>query len=164
MIGWVVIALALLLVDGVALLVRGARGRRVDDHPICSRCGFDLFGRPESSMVCAECGADLARPHAIQHGRRVRRLGMIAAGSALLGFVFSVLLAAAWTKMSSTDWRQHAPLWYLRREIAGADAKARDAAFTQVTRRLTAGTLAQTEIDRLADEGLEAAGSGRPST
>jgi hypothetical protein len=29
-----------------ALLVFALRGRRVDDHPLCRKCGFDLFGKP----------------------------------------------------------------------------------------------------------------------
>jgi cytochrome c-type biogenesis protein CcmH/NrfF len=41
----------LLLLLGVLLVVRGMRGRAVDDHPICRRCGFDLFGRPEGSAA-----------------------------------------------------------------------------------------------------------------
>ena len=42
----VLILPALLLVAGIVLTVRGLRGRRVDDHPHCRKCGFDLIGLP----------------------------------------------------------------------------------------------------------------------
>ena len=34
------LAIAALL--GVFLVVRGWRGRRIDDHPLCRKCGYDL--------------------------------------------------------------------------------------------------------------------------
>jgi tRNA(Ile2) C34 agmatinyltransferase TiaS len=54
-----------LIVVGISALVRGLRGRRIDDHPLCRRCGFDLTGKPETSTRCPECGSDLRRPRAI---------------------------------------------------------------------------------------------------
>jgi hypothetical protein len=127
----------------------------VDDHPICRRCGFDLFNRPQSSTKCAECGADLARPHAIRDGRRVRRGGMIFAGAAILAIVFTVVGGAVWMSASTTDWREFAPVWYLRREALGVDPAARDAALAQLSKRVSAGKLSQPQIDALADEALK---------
>jgi hypothetical protein len=54
----------LLLVLGVLLIVRGLRGRAVDDHPICRRCGFDLTGRPEGVTICSEQEREGAAPAA----------------------------------------------------------------------------------------------------
>src|SRR3569833_487778 len=56
-----------------AVLAYAMRRRRIDDHPICRRCGFDLFGKPETSNICSECGADLARRRAIRVGHFHRR-------------------------------------------------------------------------------------------
>jgi hypothetical protein len=151
---WITLIPLFALALGVFLLVRGIHGRRVDDHPICRRCGFDLFGRPEGSNVCSECGADLNRPHAIQQGRRVRRGGMIAGGATMLGLLLLVGIGAAWVASSSGDWRTRAPVWYLRREANGAVAKARDAALTELNKRIVAGKLVQADIDALADDGL----------
>src|SRR2546425_8365233 len=103
---WMMLLPPAALLIGLVLLIRGLRGRRVDDHPICRRCGFDLFGRPETSTQCAECGADLTLPRAIQHGRRVRRGGMIFAGGTLVGIVLLIGGAVMWTTLSSTNWRQ----------------------------------------------------------
>lgn len=65
------ITLSLLLVFAVMLVI-ALRGRRVDDHPLCARCRFDLIGVPEPK-VCSECGADLQAPR----GRWVRRRPLV---------------------------------------------------------------------------------------
>src|SRR3954451_21021619 len=66
------------------------RGRRIDDHPICRKCGFDLFGLPPTSHNCPECGRDLKRKRAdrIGHRRRLKTL-------LLLGLTF-FLASAGW--------------------------------------------------------------------
>ncbi|MDB5301957.1 MAG: hypothetical protein JWO87_3620, partial [Phycisphaerales bacterium] len=56
------------LAFAIALLAWGIRGRRVDDHPICAHCGFDLVGTPASSYVCSECGSDLRDSWAVRTG------------------------------------------------------------------------------------------------
>lgn len=66
---------------GAVLFLLALRGRRVDDHPLCGECDFDLTGRPAASKRCPECGADLTRPTAIVLGhRQPHRPGMVAAG------------------------------------------------------------------------------------
>src|SRR5688572_29100978 len=53
MVPGVLIALPILvLIAATVLLIAGLRGRRVDDHPLCRRCGFDLVGSPRESVVC----------------------------------------------------------------------------------------------------------------
>ena len=52
---------AVVAAASAVVLVVGWRGRRVNRHPICRRCEFDLFGRPAEATRCAECGADLRR-------------------------------------------------------------------------------------------------------
>lgn len=83
--------------SGVALLVLGVRGRRVDDHPLCRTCGFDLFGvrvgesgRPAR---CTECGVGLESPRTIRVGNRERRAGWLRWGLALA--LLGVVLAGA---------------------------------------------------------------------
>ena len=55
---FLVVALSVLGVLGVSLLRRGLRGRRVGAHPVCGKCGFDLFGLPADQAKCPECGND----------------------------------------------------------------------------------------------------------
>jgi hypothetical protein len=56
---------------GLILLIIGLRGWRIDDHPWCRKCRYDLSGLDEPA-ACPECGADLARRRAVRiglHGR-----------------------------------------------------------------------------------------------
>jgi len=46
-----VVAVASVLVAGVVLVWLGVRGRRVGDHPVCRKCGFDLVGLPAGLVV-----------------------------------------------------------------------------------------------------------------
>jgi hypothetical protein len=78
----IIIAPIFLLLLGLSciLLVKGLHGIRVGDHPVCRRCGFDLFGQPAGTVVCGECGSSLSLPGAVVIGHRNRRTGLIAAG------------------------------------------------------------------------------------
>jgi hypothetical protein len=50
-------ALTLFGLAGLILLVLGVRGWRIDDHPVCRRCRFDLVGVYPAIGACPECGA-----------------------------------------------------------------------------------------------------------
>src|SRR5215208_2333842 len=54
------------------MMILARRGRRIDDHPLCRKCGFDLFGLPGTSHNCPECGRDLRRRRATRIGHRQR--------------------------------------------------------------------------------------------
>lgn len=75
----------LLLAAGGILVVRGWRGKRLDDHPVCSRCRFDLHGLPidADEAACPECGVTLDK-HPPRIGRRRRSPARIVAGTVLL--------------------------------------------------------------------------------
>src|SRR5687767_3050429 len=60
------------------------RGRRVNDHPACRRCGYDLSGSLPGSHRCPECGSNLFQRRATRHGVRVRRSGLATASILLL--------------------------------------------------------------------------------
>src|SRR5688572_29350260 len=95
---------------------RGLRGRGVDDHPICRRCGFDLSGRPKARDRCPGCGSDLSARKAIRIGRRERRPRALAGGIALI-LPWTLLVAAigvAW--YGDTDVNRYKPVWWLIRE------------------------------------------------
>ena len=72
---WLPIIFALI---GIGFLVIGWRGRRIDHHPLCPRCGFDLFGKPElTNIVCPECGHTIATTFDVRIGHRQTRRGLI---------------------------------------------------------------------------------------
>ncbi len=160
---WLWLIPTLVLLTAVAMLWVGLRGRRVDDHPICRNCGFDLFGRPEGSLRCAECGAELLLRRAIVQGRRVRRRWMIAVGVLLLGIGLSVGGGDGYAAYAISDLQPHKPIWWLISEMNGSDAKARNAAVAELSRRLAAGQLARRQSDAAVDAMLDIQADARQS-
>ena len=160
---WLWLIPASAFIAAVAMLWLGLRGRRVNDHPICRRCGFDLFNRPETSARCPECGADLDKPRAIRIGRRERRGFFVATGGTLLAIVLTLggtLLvvtlavggAAGYAAFTITDWQPHKPAWWLVRELN--DPRVRNAAVSELSARLGAGKLAPHQVNAAVDKAL----------
>jgi ribosomal protein L37E len=147
---------------GGALTWLGMRGRRVDDHPICRKCGFDLFGRPEGSTRCAECGADTTRPRATRSGRRVRRRWAVVLGAMMLAVGLSLGTGGGYAAYTVTDWQTKKPVWWLVREMRSKNTATRDAAMSEATRRLAGSRLSQAELERILDYAL--AKQADPST
>src|SRR4051812_2253860 len=58
---------------GALMYLIARRGKRVNDHPMCRRCDFDLTGLPPTSDRCPECGSDIRRRRATYVGERQRR-------------------------------------------------------------------------------------------
>src|SRR5947199_4041388 len=112
---------ALFATAGLALMVAGVRGRTIDRHPVCRRCGFDLFGLPAERGACPECGAALVAARAVRIGNRQRRSRFIRAGVVLLlPAVFSLGLLG-WAARRVGRMQQYEPVWWLQREArAGA--------------------------------------------
>src|SRR4051812_25169022 len=97
---------------GAVLAWVGWRGGRVGDHPACRRCGFDLFGRPEGSRVCPECGTDLERPRATVAGVRTRRPSLLLAGAAV-ALAGGVRLTSDLRREVAPDPNAFKPTWWL---------------------------------------------------
>ncbi|MDB5295802.1 MAG: hypothetical protein JWO31_1785 [Phycisphaerales bacterium] len=138
----------------LVLVAVAYRGRPVDNHPLCRRCGFDLTGKPVDSFVCSECGADLNAPRAVRIGHRQPRRRLLAAAAAV------GLLAAGWVgiagygRASKVDWNRHAPAWWLVREAKGKDAATRDLALVELAQRISVNALSRPRVDELAELGL----------
>jgi hypothetical protein len=150
----ILVILILLFIVGVIMLVVGRRGVAIDDHPLCARCGFDLFGRPDGVDVCSECGGDLRQPHAIRLGHRRPRAGLAWTGGSLaavgiLGFGFF-----GWLALGSTNWQQLKPVWWLRWDTRSSDPKTRDPALTELDTRLNGGKLTDDQIAAVCDAAL----------
>jgi predicted RNA-binding Zn-ribbon protein involved in translation (DUF1610 family) len=108
---------------GVALLgwrifARGRRGRRIDDHPVCVRCKFDLTGRPADSYKCPECGSNLHVRSAIEIGNRQRREGLFYTGMAIALLGAIPLMTLICLSMMSVDPIRLKPFWWLLRDAA----------------------------------------------
>jgi hypothetical protein len=144
----------LVAVTAVVLLVVGRRGRRVNDHPICRRCGFDLVGRPEGSTVCSECGADLRHRRAVRIGARRRIGGMIVSALLLLIPALGCIAYLGWSASTDVPVAQRKPVWWLLNDAAGRDAVARDAAFNELLLRMRTGRLSDAQVIQVTERAL----------
>jgi hypothetical protein len=144
---------ALVLVIGVVLTTLGLRGRGIDDHPLCRRCGFDLFGS-SGSMRCPECGSELSAK-VIRHGHRVVRRRPLTVGL-ILGIPSFLFLAGLCAMVvRGTDLEPYKPFWMLLRE---GDARA----IAELNRReVIAGALSKSQEQRLLAAALDVQGDSK---
>jgi hypothetical protein len=116
------------------MLVAGVRGRRIDDHPLCRRCGYDLTGRHPDASRCPECGADMSNRSAIRVGHRTPSRRVVAVAMLLIIVSGVGGGTTAWLRLRGFDPLPYQPLWWLRHRIAGSITD-RDIAFSEVARR-----------------------------
>lgn len=151
---------------GLLGLVWAIRGRRVDDHPLCRRCGFDLIGLYPHADTCPECGAGVreGQGRAIRMGhRRVHRRAMAMALIVMLVSGSGGGLVAL-GRARGIDWNDYKPAWWLRLEIAHGSRDMVVAAIGEFMDRRSAKKLSATEVSDLVDallKGLEK-GAQRP--
>ena len=150
---WLIIA-GLVFLLGIALLTLGLRGRRVDDHPFCRRCRYDLSGLGEKPETCPECGRDLTKRRTVRFGRRRKRPLLIAPGAALLLAGLIGAGVVAWPAARDFDWNTIKPVWWLKREALGGATATADAARTEIYRRLVRDDLSASQARDLADTAL----------
>lgn len=147
--------LCFILLVGAALFAAGMRGRRIDDHPLCRKCGFDLTGKPAESARCAECGADLSKPNAIRVGHRVRRRALGVAGL-LLGGVAGVQLGLQgvhWGR--EIQWIRYSSVSLLLNNADSATPATRAPALRELGRRLAQDNLSAKKAAQIVDHALD---------
>lgn len=144
LIGSVILAVAAAVGLAIALC-----GRRVDDHPHCRRCGYNLTGR--AGDVCPECGSDLTRRRAVKVGGRQVRRGAAVVTAAVLVMAGVLPAWRAYGKLRTFRWVEHEPAWLLRRDLAGPRYAT---ALAELTRRVSEGQLSQSQVDAAADRCL----------
>ena len=151
--GWMIGSLVATLV-GALVAWLGWRGRRVGDHPICRRCGFDLFGLPQGVTNCSECGADLSAPSAVRVGHRRKRGRVLAAGVLLVLLAGSLTALLGIARWGDVEINAYKPVWLLAREAGSDDATLRDAAMTELSTRMRSGKLNAQNVTLLLDNVL----------
>jgi hypothetical protein len=123
------------LIVGALLLFIGLLGRRINKHPVCRDCGFDLEGVYPDAVTCPECGSGLKRASAVVIGAR-RKLWPLVFFGALLSVapvipLAAVLFAAATGRNIDT----YKPLGLLLWEATYADALRTDSIANELLNR-----------------------------
>lgn len=140
---------------GFLLLGMGLHGRRIDDHPVCRRCRFDLHGLPLNSEVCSECGTDLSRRRATRLGNRTRRPVLIWIASVLLIAAAAVYTAVGIAGARHVVVEHYEPVWMLRHDLFVGGPNKRAGALAELSSRLTTGRLSQDQINSVVDRVLD---------
>lgn len=141
---------------GLVAVVVGVRGRRIDDHPICRKCRFDLVGLYPAIHICPECGSRLDRRRAVLNGLHRRRWRLFTLGSLLVLFALSLTTGLTYRQYSTFGAPGLKPLWMLRWEARrGAGWGTGYQAMTELGRRFAVGELDDATVDSLVNEALE---------
>lgn len=148
---------------GLLLVIAARRGKRIDDHPVCRGCGFDLVGTvepiPGKHPKCPECGT--RREPII--GNRQRRGRLASAGWLLM--LASLGSAALWSydRLGSAQLAPYKPLWMLRYEARAGTWHAADIALDEITTRWQSGNLTAAHGEILLDDAVAHGPAGNPA-
>jgi len=144
---------------GAPAIVLGLRGRRIDDHPICRGCGFDLVGVWPGGKNCPECGAGIADARARRVGNRRRSRRMVVGGAVLL------IASAGWLSitgglfLAGPKANPYKPVWLLSYEARHARYDRASPALVELLRRIDKGLITiPASIDALVEAGLTVQG------
>ncbi|MEL7473282.1 MAG: hypothetical protein AAGK04_08190 [Planctomycetota bacterium] len=155
------------LVLGVVLLLWGRAGRRLDDHPVCRGCRFDLVGvwaTDQTDTLCPECGTDLGDRGAVRVGNRRRRGGAMVTGGVCLVAAMVVGALGVTRSVSTSQLYAWAPTWFLASELLAMDADRAPLAAGELDLRILDQSLAGEPlvelVDRILDTQLAARESG----
>ena len=139
------------ILAGVVLVALGVRGKRINDHPICRFCRFDLEGVFPGGITCPECGAGLKRERSVRIGQRRRRPVFILVGSLMTILPAMLIAAVLFAVITGTELNRHKPLGALILEARYASDKAAVAAADEAYRRYQGRTLDESKMAKLVE-------------
>lgn len=149
------LAITTMAILGIGLLLLGLRGRRLNDHPTCRRCGADLVNLRSGDATCPECKHSLEKKRARRVGARQRRPLMIVLGASLLllgsatgGFIWGM-------KSDPYDWMKAMPTWVIVKIAQRDEEPMEEAALGELVRRLDGDHLSRWRSSSIAQLGLE---------
>lgn len=149
------------LAFGVVLTWWGRRGKPIDEHPVCSKCRFDLVGRPPQSNQCPECGADLQSSRAIAIGNRKPRQPPIIIGGCIVLLALSMFAAWGWTRVNDLQ-EADKPTWLVLVDSRSDNEDFRLSALSELSSRLKNGRLSESQSNAYFDRLSAMLGSADP--
>lgn len=157
-----------LVIGGIFLMRAGLRGRRVNDHPICRRCRFDLVGLAGSDADansrpdrCPECGTDLTGTtrrarRAVIDGERRKRWRLFALGVVLLLSGLTTGFWLSYKPLAKFPWITWMPDWVLAEMVDSPNAVRADLAMRELLQRMATSTLSATSARAAINSALDA--------
>lgn len=146
------------LLLGLWLAIRGWRGRRIDDHPLCRRCGYDLIasglGVEGGATKCPECGRDVTAAGSVRIGHRRTSKFALTLGILLLLVGLGGGGGLGYVQARGVNWNPYKPLWLLKREACGSNGTSAQLAVREILGRAQANRLSQSQIDSIVSEAL----------
>lgn len=132
---------------GLAFVVIGLRGVRIDQHPICKKCGFDLVGLDLAYATCPECGTNLTLDE-VRFGNKKRSPARTGVGAILLlpGVVGGALLVAKPAALLAR--LPNAPLIWL------ATSTGDSTSIAELANRMAANAIQPAQADQLVQAAL----------
>lgn len=145
----VLILLLATLLGGVLFAIFGFRGRRINDHPVCSWCAFDLDGVYPECVTCPECGAGLKRDKAVRTGVRKRMPVLAVTGLLLIATSLVPFGVVSYAAITGSDINKHKPLGLLLWEGRLADPTRSVKITDELMSRILAGKLAPDQYQKI---------------
>ncbi|MBS0198331.1 MAG: hypothetical protein JSR77_16380 [Planctomycetes bacterium] len=153
------------IIVGLCLAWIALRGRKINDHPICRWCNFDLQGVYPESVTCPECGAGLKRDHAVRIGARVRRPMLAAFGLLLAAVPLMPAGAIGYAAITGQDINKYKPLGLLLWESKHAEKSQSLSIADELMARWLAGKFSSDQSVRVVEAALALQGDvNRPWT
>jgi len=152
----VMLALAICsLVVGGILLFLALRGRRVNNHPHCRKCRFDLIGLAldGDAARCPECGRVLRDKRFIRLGLRKKR-PLLGALGAFLILVPVALVGLAIASAARPNINAYKPDFWLLIEARTASPATIPGQLSELLSRVQAGSLSQPRTATLIERAL----------
>ena len=140
---------------GAVLLVLGFRGKRLNDHPVCGWCRFDLSGVYPGAVTCPECGAGLKRANAVRIGQRRRRPIALALGLVMVVIPTLGLGAGLFTMLAGEDLNAYKPVALLLWEGRHGGAATSKAAAVQLVDRMSNAKLSADQTANVVEAALD---------
>jgi hypothetical protein len=147
--------LAALLAGDMLVLWKLFCPRRRGMTPHCRRCDYNLTGL--AGDCCPECGTEMT-PANVVYGEKVRRVwSKVLAG---VGVVLLVLLAGEWSR--SYDWYRLRTTAGVLSDLQSSKPLHKSTAWKEIQRRVTNGSLSESQHARLIDVCLLEQGAKAP--